>query len=71
MKHYKCNVVGEVSLILIDEGKYVGYGYMYTEESIRNKDEAKGYMVSKVAYPDHDDIIKGYLKNKRLKKVVF
>lgn len=62
---------GEVSLILIDDGRYVGYGYMHTEDSICNLDDARSYISSKITYPDHDDIIKGYLKNNRLKKVVF
>lgn len=62
---------GEVALILIDDGRYAGFGYMHTEDSIYNLDDARSHISSKITYPDHDDIIKGYLKNNRLKKVVF
>lgn len=62
---------GEFALILIDNGRYEGFGYMYKEESIRCLDDAKGYISNRLVYPDADDIIKGYLKNNRLKKVIF
>ena len=62
---------GELSLIFINDGKYYGFGYMQTDESISSKEEAMGFISAKVSYPDHDDIIKGYLKNNRFKKIVF
>jgi hypothetical protein len=36
-----------------------------------NLDEAKGYISNKITFPDHDEIIKGFLKKNRLKKIVF
>jgi hypothetical protein len=44
---------------------------MYREDTISCLDDARGFLSHKITYPDHDDIIKGYLKNNRLKKLVF
>lgn len=62
---------GEVALVLVEEGVYKGFGYMYTDESIMNLDDAKGYISNKITFPDHDEIIKGFLKKNRLKKIIF
>ena len=61
----------ERSLILIENGHYNGYGQMDNTTSFRSLDECRELITQRKFYPDADDLIKGYLKNNRLKKVVF
>ena len=61
----------ERSLILIENGHYVGYGYIDSFQTISSLDECKGLITKSIFYPDTDDLIRGFLKNNRLKKVVF
>ena len=61
----------ERSLILIENGHYNGYGQMDNTTSFSSIDECRELITQRKFYPDADDLIKGYLKNNRLKKVVF
>ena len=59
------------SLILIENGHYVGYGYIDKSDSFSSLEECKGHVKKAVFYPDADDLIRGFLKNNRLKTIVF
>ena len=61
----------ERSLILIENGHYVGYGYIDSFQTISSLDECKDLVTKSLYYPDADDLIRGFLKNNRLKKVMF
>ena len=61
----------ERSIILVENGHYVGYGYIDKAASFSTIEECKDYIKKAEFYPDSDDLIKGYLKNNRLKTVVF
>lgn len=61
----------ERSLILIENGHYVGYGYIDKTESFSSLEECKGHIKKAVFYPDADDLIRAFLKNNRLKTVTF
>ncbi len=61
----------ERSLILIENGHYVGYGYIDSTSSFNTIDECKELISKRPFYPDADDLIRGYLKNNRLKTIVF
>jgi DNA polymerase-3 subunit epsilon len=61
----------ERSLILIENGHYIGYGYIDSFQTISSLDECKGLITKSIFYPDADNLIRGFLKNNRLKKVVF
>jgi DNA polymerase-3 subunit epsilon len=61
----------ERSLILIENGHYVGYGYIDETDSFSSLEECKGHIKKSVFYPDTDDLIRGFLKNNRLNKIVF
>lgn len=61
----------ERSLILVENGHYVGYGYIDSTSSFNTIDECKELISKRPFYPDADDLIRGYLKNNRLKTIVF
>lgn len=61
----------ERSLILIENGHYAGYGYISETDSFSSLEECKGLIKKAVFYPDADDLIRGFLKNNKLKTVVF
>ena len=69
MDHGKGN--DERSLILIENGHYAGYGYIDKADSFSSLEECKGHIKKSKFYPDADDLIRGFLKNNRLKKIVF
>ncbi|MDZ4664327.1 MAG: exonuclease domain-containing protein [Bacteroidota bacterium] len=61
----------ERSLILIEKGHFAGYGYIGESETFSNIDEAKSYIKSVNYYPDADDLVRGWLKKNKIKKIVF
>ena len=61
----------ERSLILIENGHYIGCGQIDNSTFFSSLEECKVLINKCKFYPDADDLIKGYLKNNRLKKVVF
>ena len=61
----------ERSLILIENGHYVGHGYIDRTDAFSSLEECKGHIKKSVFYPDADDLIRGFLKNNRLKTIVF
>lgn len=61
----------ERSLILIENGHYVGHGYIDRSDTFSSLEECKGHVKKSVFYPDSDDLIRGFLKNNRLKTIVF
>lgn len=61
----------ERSIILIENGHYVGYGQIDQSSSFSSIDEARGLITKRKFYPDADDLIKGFLKTNRLKTIVF
>jgi len=61
----------EHAIIYVENGHYKGYGYMDESENFSSKEELKGYLLKTQYYPDADDILRGWLKNNRMKKIVF
>lgn len=61
----------ERSLILIENGHYVGHGYIDRTDTFSSLEECRGHIKKSVFYPDADDLIRGFLKNNRLKTIVF
>lgn len=61
----------ERSLILIENGHYAGYGYMTEYDNFSNLEELKGFIKPAIYYPDSDDLIRGWLKQNKVKKLVF
>ncbi len=67
--HGKTN--DERSLILVENGHYAGYGYIDKTDSFSSLDECKGHIRKSIFYPDADDLVRGFLKNNKLKTIVF
>lgn len=62
----------QLSIILIENGHYAGFGYMDTAEQITSPEEFKSLINRTAYYPDADDLVRGWLKqNEKVKKVVF
>ena len=62
----------ERSIILMENGYYFGYGYIDKTESFSSLDECKGYIKkAPIFYPDANDLIRAFLRNNRLKTIVF
>ncbi len=56
---------GEKSFILVENRKYVGYGYLDEYASVTDLDDLKSYLENKKYYPDANDILRQWLKQKR------
>jgi DNA polymerase-3 subunit epsilon len=62
----------ERSIILMENGNYFGYGYIDKTDSFSSLDECKGYIKkAPIFYPDANDLIRAFLRNNRLKTIVF
>lgn len=60
----------ERSMILIENRHYAGYGYLTESDNFSNLEELKGYIKQVNYYPDADDLIRGWLKKNKVKKIV-
>jgi len=58
------------SLILIENGHYAGYGYLSESEQFSNMEELKGFIKKVNYYPDADDLLRGWLKKNKVKKIL-
>lgn len=61
----------ERSVILVENGHYAGYGYIDSSETFSSMDECRGIIKKAKYYPDADILIRGYLKNNRMRTLVF
>lgn len=56
---------GERSFILVENKKYAGYGYFDEYTSFSTMEDIKSQLSSKQYYPDANDILRGWLAQKR------
>ncbi len=61
----------ERSVILIENGKYTGYGYITENDSFGSLEELKGLIKKAPYYPDADLLIKAWLKKNKVKTIAF
>ncbi len=60
----------ERSVILVDKGHYSGYGYLDTSYSMVSEEELRYVTKQKTFYPDADDLVRGFIKDKSRVKIV-
>lgn len=62
----------ERSLILIENGRFGGFGYFDEYVQLNSKEDFKNLVKQVNYYPDADDLVKSWLKqNNRVKKIIF
>jgi DNA polymerase-3 subunit epsilon len=61
----------ERSIILVENSHFVGFGQLDSTCSFSSIDDCRSFITKRPFYPDADDLIKGFLKNNRLKTIVF
>ena len=61
----------ERSIILVENGHYVGYGYIDRADTFSSLEECRALVNKATFYPDADDLIRCFLKTNRLKTIVF
>ena len=66
----KGRTLDERSIVLVEDRKYVGYGYIDQTTQANSLEEIKDIVKYKNYYPDMNDLIRGYLKNKNANKIV-
>ncbi len=54
---------GEQSVIMIENGRYKGFGYFDAESQLSSPDELTALVKTAPAYPDSDDLIRSWMKN--------
>ena len=62
--------VSEKSVILVNKGQYLGYGYIEEQEMIEDPDQLYNYIKEKRDNKDTQQIIRNYLKNNTVEKVI-
>lgn len=60
----------ERSIVLVEDRKYVGYGYIDQTTQANSLEEIRDIVKNKSYYPDMNDLVRGYLKNKNVSKIV-
>jgi DNA polymerase III subunit epsilon len=60
----------EHCIILIEDGRYYGYGYISKEEHVASKDDLKSFVKPVQYYPDANDIIRGWLSSNKHARIV-
>jgi DNA polymerase-3 subunit epsilon len=66
----KGRIPEERSIILIEDRKYAGYGYIDQTTQANSLEEIKDLVKCKNYYPDMTDLVRGWLKNKNITKIV-
>ncbi len=61
----------EKSIIVIENNNFLGYGFLDENSSFSTFEECKDLISVKNFYPDTNDLIRGYLKNNKLKTLLF
>ncbi|GAB4136985.1 MAG: exonuclease domain-containing protein [Bacteroidia bacterium] len=60
----------EYAVVLVEQGKYQGYGYIDVQDTVSSPEELK-YRIKKTTYfPDLDNLIRGWLKKNRGVRIV-
>jgi DNA polymerase III subunit epsilon len=60
----------ERSMILVENSRYVGYGFLDSSAQISDVDELRSQINTATYYPDADDLLRGWLKaNKGVKRM--
>lgn len=54
----------ELSVVLVEKGNYVGFGYFDTTESVSSILELKSAVKQAIFYPDCNDLIRGWIAKK-------
>lgn len=57
----------ERSIVVIDNGRYYGFGYFDAFDQINDAEEFKGFVSNKLYYPDTNLIIKGWMNREEPK----
>lgn len=65
----KGRTLGEQSLILIEEGKYKGFGYIDASTQMQRPQEVKELVKPAVYFPDSTRLVRGWLKKSRQRKI--
>ena len=61
---------GEKSIVLVENRKYAGYGYIDQATQANSLEEIRDLVKLKNYYPDMNDLVRGWLKNKNTKKLI-
>lgn len=60
----------EKSLVLVENGRYAGYGYIDASNQVSDGQELKSFIQKTAYYPDADDLLRGWLRqNKKVNRV--
>ncbi len=61
----------EISVVVVENGHYAGFGYYDTFEQLSDPEELKGFIKRTRYYPDSDDLVRHFVKqgNKKIIKL--
>ncbi|HLP14183.1 MAG TPA: exonuclease domain-containing protein [Flavobacteriales bacterium] len=66
----KGRMAGEKSLILVENGKYAGYGFADESLQVSDPEELKSIITRANYYPDTDDLLRGWIRqNKGVQRI--
>jgi len=63
--------VDERSMIMVQNHRYVGFGYLDSSTQIDQPEELRSCITNAVYYPDFEVLLKSWMKNKSVKKIVW
>lgn len=62
--------ISEKSVVLVNKGQYLGYGYIEESDMIEDPDQLYNYIKEKRDNKDTRQIIRNYLKNNKVEKLI-
>lgn len=66
----KGRTANEKSFVISANGHYAGYGYFDESDGIRDVNELRGFLSNSVYYPDADEFLKSWIRNKMPGKLI-
>ncbi len=67
----KGRCVEEHSMVMVQNHRYVGYGYIDSSTQIKQPAELRDCISNDVYYPDFEMLLKGWMKKKSVRKIVW
>ncbi len=61
----------EKSIVLVNKGQYLGYGYIEESEMIEEPDQFYNYIEEKRSTKDTQQIIRSYIKKKKVERIIY